>query len=125
MIRFIHKGSFKPTMSFLRKAKDADFLKDLNKYGQMGVQALKEATPKRTGKTSESWSFEIHGSGSEISIVWTNSNVNKGVNIAVIIQYGHGLRNGGYVKGIDYINPALRPIFDEIADSVWKEVTRL
>lgn len=125
MIRFIHRGDLSATKRFLKKARDAEYLKDLKKYGEKGVEALREATPKRTGKTANSWYYEIHGSGSEVSIVWSNSNVNEGANIAVLIQFGHGLKNGGYVKGIDYINPALRSVFEDIADSAWKEVTSL
>lgn len=122
-IRFIHKGDFSATMKFLGKAKNKDYLKILDKYGRKGVQALADATPKDTGKTSESWNYEIHYQRGGAEIVWTNSNVNKDRNIAILIQYGHGTRNGGYVAGIDYINPALRPIFDEIAEAAWKEVT--
>lgn len=125
MIRFIHRGDLSATKRFLKKARDAEYLKELKKYGEKGVEALREATPKRTGKTANSWYYEIHGSGSEVSIVWSNSNVNEGANIAVLIQFGHGLKNGGYVKGIDYINPALRSVFEDIADSAWKEVTSL
>ena len=125
MIRFIHRGDLSATKRFLKKARDAEYLKELKKYGEKGVEALREATPKRTGKTANSWYYEIHGSGSEVSIVWSNSNVNEGANIAVLIQFGHGLKNGGYVKGIDYINPARRSGFEDIADSAWKEVTSL
>lgn len=122
-IRFIHRGSLKPTMTFLGKAKRRDYTKILDKYGRKGVEALSKATPKDTGKTAASWNYEIHHSKDGAIINWTNSNVNKGANIAILIQYGHGTRNGGYVAGFDYINPALRPIFDEIANSAWKEVT--
>ncbi len=122
-IRFIHRGDLKATMKFLTAMKDRDFLKDLDKYGRKGVEALSLATPVDTGKTAASWSYEIHHYKGGASIVWTNSNVNKGENIAVLLQFGHGLKNGGYVAGRDYINPALRPIFDEIAESAWREVT--
>ena len=123
MIRFIHRGHFNATMTFFNRLLRADYLKKLDEYGRKGVAALEAATPKRTGKTASSWGYEIHSSRDDVSIIWTNSNINKGVNIAVILQFGHGLSGGGYVKGIDYINPALKPIFDEIADSAWKEVT--
>lgn len=122
-IRFIHKGDLGPSMRFLKSLKDKDFLKNLDKYGRKGVEALSLATPVDTGKTAQSWNYEIRYFKGGASIVWTNSNVNKGENIAILLQYGHGTRNGGYVQGRDYINPALRPIFDEIADSAWKEVT--
>lgn len=123
MIRVHHKGDFKNTEKFLEKAKKGDFFKDLNKYGEMGVKALSEATPVRTGKTADSWDYEIEQSSESVHIYWTNSNENSGVNVAVLIQYGHGTGTGGYVQGIDYINPALKPVFDEIAEKVWKEVT--
>ena len=95
----------------------------LRKYGQAGVEALAAATPKDTGETAASWSYEIVQTRNGYSIFWNNSNVNRGVNIALILQYGHGTGTGGYVRGIDYINPAIRPVFDEIANAAWKEVT--
>ena len=88
----------------------------------MGVQALSIATPNDSGKTAQSWSYEIEDRNGSISIYWKNSNVNNNVNIAVILQYGHGTRNGGYVEGIDYINPAMQPLFQEMANEAWKEV---
>lgn len=117
-----HKGSFSKTIRFLQKIRDRKFLEKANKYGQWGVDALREATPRDTGKTAESWGYEIHSSGTTFSICWTNSNNNHGVYIAVLIQYGHGLKGGGYVQGRDYINPAMRPIFDQIANELWLEV---
>lgn len=122
-ISFHQKGSFKNTEKFLKRASDQinQFL-ELNKYGQMGVEALSAATPIRTGKTAESWSYMIETSGDGITISWYNDNVNDGFNVAIGLQYGHGLKNGSYVKGIDYINPALKPIFDEIAEKAWGEV---
>lgn len=122
-IRFIHRGDLSASMRFLKALKSKTFYKHLDEYGRKGVEALSAATPVDTGKTAASWNYEIHYSHDGCSLVWTNSNVNKGENIAILIQYGHGTRNGGYVQGRDYINPALRPIFDDIADSVWKEVT--
>ena len=122
VIRFIHRGDLSASMRFLNALKNKNFLKHLDKYGREGVRALSLATPVDTGKTADSWDYEIHYYQGGASIVWTNSNVNKGENIAILLQYGHGTRNGGYVQGRDYINPALRPIFDEIADSAWKEV---
>lgn len=95
----------------------------LSKYGEMGVLALSQATPLDSGETARSWSYEIEKTGSGYNLVWKNSHVNKGVPIAIILQYGHGTRNGGYVQGRDYINPALRPIFDGIAADSWKEMT--
>lgn len=122
MITFTHKGDFKSTEKFLKGAKDRSYRSVLEQLGQKGVNALANATPKDTGKTASSWSYSIEESSGSISIVWSNSNVNKGLNIAVLLQYGHGTRNGGYVQGRDYINPAIQPIFDEIADKAWKEV---
>ena len=125
MIKITHDGNFNNSEKFLKGITNRLHLRSLDKYGQQGVEALSAATPRDSGKTAESWSYEIHSSKDLISIVWINSNTNKGVNIAVLIQYGHGTRNGGYVKGRDFINPAIRPVFDKIADSVWKEVQAL
>lgn len=95
----------------------------LRKYGEYGVIALKAATPYDSGKTAESWDYEIQHRGSRSKIIWKNSNINKGVPIAVILQYGHGTGTGGYVQGVDYINPALKPVFQNLADEAWREVT--
>lgn len=122
-IRIKQKGDFKKTTKFLKKISQGDYLRILDKYGQMGVDALSNATPKDSGLTASSWSYEVHRTRGSATISWTNSNINDGVKIAVILQYGHGTNNGGYVQGIDYINPALRPVFDKIANAVWKEVT--
>lgn len=97
---------------------------NLKKYGEMGVTALKNSTPKDTGKTASSWYYDIKETGDTITISWKNSNVNDGVLIAAVLQYGHGTGTGGYVQGIDYINPAMRPIFQQIADDAWREVTK-
>ena len=115
-------GDFNKTERFLKKMRAGDHLKQLDSLGRQGVAALSTATPMRSGKTASSWNFEVHQSKGRYEIDWTNSNVNDGVNIAVIIQYGHGTRNGGYVQGRDYINPAMRPVFDSIADAAWKVV---
>lgn len=123
MIRFVQKGNFNRTEKFLKKVSSKQFFRNLERYAQNGVDALASATPIDSGKTANSWNYEIKTGRNSVEIYWTNSNINKGVNIAVIIQYGHGTRNGGYVQGRDYINPAMRPIFDEIANSVWREVT--
>lgn len=123
MITIKQKGDFKKTERFLTRAERINLRDILNRYGELGVEALRIATPTDTGKTANSWSYEVVLNDGSSSIFWSNSNVNKGVNIAVILQHGHGTRNGGYVKGIDYINPALQPIFDEIAETAWKEVT--
>lgn len=122
VIKIRHKGNFDHLDRFLKAMTKRVWMKKLTQYGEQGVEALRNATPKNTGKTAESWSYEIREESGNVVISWKNSNVNKHVNIAVILQYGHGTRNGGYVKGIDYINPALKPVFDEIANSAWKEV---
>lgn len=125
MITITSKGDFSKTFRFLRKAKDLEIEKILHKYGRMGVDALAAATPKRSGLTASSWSYEIEVGSSKSTIRWMNSNVQKGwFNVAVAIQYGHGTRNGGYVSGIDYINPAMKPVFDAIADDAFREVTQ-
>lgn len=124
MISFEIDGGFDSTLRYLRKVASGELERVLEKYGNKGVDALSSATPKESGKTASSWSYEIEvGSGKSV-ITWTNSNVNEGVNIAVILQYGHGTATGGYVQGRDYINPALQPIFDQIAEELWKEATR-
>lgn len=125
MITFRQKGDFSKLTRFLEKAKEAVKLGDLDKYGREGVAALSSATPIDSGKTAESWYYEIKNQNGSVSINFLNSNINKGVPIAVILQYGHGTRNGGWVQGRDYINPAIRPIFDKIAESAWREVTKL
>ena len=124
MIRFIQKGDFKKLNNFLERIKDIANRSQLDKYGIQGVEALSNATPKKTGKTSESWYYKINRKNDSLSISFYNSNINKGVPIAIILQYGHGTKNGGWVQGRDYINPAIQPIFDKIAEDAWKEVTR-
>ena len=125
MIKFSQKGDFSKLNSFLGKSKNLIKIGDLDKYGREGVQALSEATPKDTGLTSKSWNYEIKRTNDRVSITFTNSNIQNGVPIAIILQYGHGTGWGGYVQGRDYINPAIRPIFDKIADEAWKEVTKV
>lgn len=122
MISLRSKGNFKKTEKLLKKSLGSDYMSILQKYGQRGVQALSAATPIESGRTASSWSYEIEQKGSVISVVWNNSHINKGVNIALILQLGHATNRGGYVRGRDYINPALRQIFDELADAAWKEV---
>ncbi len=123
MIKVKQKGDFAMTEKFLKKAFGRNYLVVLEKYAQQGVAALSAATPVDTGLTSVSWSYEIIQNDNGYSITWNNSNIQNGVNIAIILQYGHGTRNGGYVQGRDYINPALLPIFEAMADAAWKEVT--
>ncbi len=122
MISFVHKGNFNNTEKFFDRIMHRSYKDTLASYGERGVKALAAATPKDTGKTADSWTYSIEEGKGTVSIVWSNTNVNKGLNIAVLLQYGHGTRNGGYVQGRDYINPALRPLFDEIANKAWEEV---
>lgn len=124
MIRFIQKGDFRKLNSFLERIKEILKKGELDKYGKEGVEALSLSTPIDTGKTANSWYYEIERRDSSLAISFHNSNINDGVPIAVILQYGHGTKNGGWVQGRDYINPAIQPIFDKIADEAWKEVTR-
>lgn len=116
------KGNFNKIDSFFEKAKEGVKIGKLDKYGKMGVDALAANTPKNTGKTAASWDYRIDRKNGETAIQWFNTNRNDGVCVAIVIQYGH-VANGTYVRGVDYINPAMRPVFDEIADGVWKEVT--
>lgn len=125
MISFTHRGDFSKTTRFLNKAKNFDTTAILTKYAGEGVAALSSATPKESGTTASSWYYEISGSKTSATITFLNSHVNKGVPIAIILQYGHGTGTGGYVQGRDYINPAIQPVFDKIADAAWREVTGL
>ena len=124
MIKCTVKGDLKKTRRFLKRAQNLNLDSLLKTYAEEGVSALKSATPVRTGKTADSWAYTIVNDRKKISIFWTNSNINEGVPIAVIIEYGHGTGWGGYVQGRHYISPAIQPVFDMIADSIWKEVTK-
>ena len=125
MISFRHKGDFSKTTRFMTKAKEAVRLGDLDKYGREGVAALSSATPIDSGLTANSWNYEITRTRSSTVISFSNSNIQNGVLLAIILQYGHGTRNGGWVEGRDYINPSIQPIFDRITNEAWKEVTKL
>lgn len=125
MITFESKGSFGKTETFLRKVLSYKFMQRMNKYGEMGVAALSSATPVESGKTARSWGYKVVPKKNSIAIVWTNSNVVSGVPIAIILQYGHGTGTGGFVQGIDYINPAMKPVFDKISQDFWREVSSL
>ena len=125
MITFSQKGDFSKFTRYLERLKETSRLGILDKYGQEGVEALASATPVESGVTANSWHYEIEHGKDSASIVFYNSHVNKGVPIAIILQYGHGTRNGGWVQGRDYINPAIQPVFDRIVDDAWKEVTKL
>lgn len=124
VIEMRQSGDFKKNLTFLTNLRKKSIRPILEKYGQKGVEALAEATPKATGKTAASWSYEIKMDKTGAVLSWKNANIVDGVPIAVILQYGHGTRNGGYVQGVDYINPAMKPVFDAIRDELWKEVTK-
>lgn len=125
-IRFETVGDFDKSLKWLKRLSEERYLDYLEKYAKLGVEALAEATPKRTGRTAASWTYTIERNAlGSAQITWRNTNVQDHVNIALIIQYGHGTRNGGYVEGVDYINPALRPIFDKLAQDAWEEVTTI
>ena len=125
MISFRQKGDFSKLTHFLERAKESVRIGDLDKYGREGVAALSSATPIDSGKTANSWSYEITNKDGSATITFKNSNIQNGVPIAIILQYGHGTRNGGWVQGRDYINPAIQPIFDEIVNNAWREVTKI
>lgn len=123
MIKFTSKGDFSNLTKWLEKVKRPLKMDILNKYGKLGVEALASNTPVDSGKTADSWSYDITMSDGSAELSFTNSNINKGVNIAIILQYGHGTGTGGWVQGRDYINPAVKPIFDDLAKAAWKEIS--
>jgi len=123
MIRATTTGSFAKTVGFLENLTPQKMFSNLDRYGQRGVDALSRATPKESGETADSWGYKILNTPGRCSIIWFNTHEKNGVNVAVILQYGHGTGTGGYVDGRDYINPAMRPIFDQILENVWRQVT--
>lgn len=125
MIKVSAKGDFKKLNNFFQKALQIANLSELDKYGKRGVEALRSMTPKDSGETAASWGYKIERKKNSLSIYWYNTNINDGANIAILLQYGHGTGNGGYVNGIDYINPAIKPIFEEIAAEVERKVKEL
>lgn len=125
MISFRQKGDFSRSMRFLERSKNVVRIGELDKYGRAGVAALASATPVESGETANSWYYEIVRTNGSVTIEFHNSNIQNGVPIAVILQYGHGTGTGGWVQGRDYINPAIQPIFDNIANDAWREVTKL
>ena len=122
MITINHYGDFKKLTIFLEKMKRMFDVSMLDKYGREGVAALSAATPVDSGKTASSWTYEIKDIKDGVALTFDNTNIQNGVSIAIILQYGHGTRNGGWVEGRDYINPAIQPVFDELANKAWKEV---
>lgn len=125
MISFRQKGDFSKLSRYFERLKEVARLSILDKYGREGVAALESATPVESGKTAHSWHYEIEHGSSSATISFSNSNINKGINIAIILQYGHGTGTGGWVEGRDYINPAIQPVFDRIANEVWEEATKV
>ena len=125
MISIKQKGDFSKTIRFLQNSKKGIRSAILDGYGKEGVSALKSATPTDTGTTASSWYYVVKKDRDSVTLSFHNSNIQNGVPIAIILQYGHGTRNGGWVQGRDYINPAIQPIFDKMADDMWKEVTKL
>lgn len=125
MITFRQKGDFSKLNRYFKRVKEVVKVGDLDRIGREGVQALSSATPRDTGLTATSWEYSIERSSNRVSITFNNTNIQNGVPIAIILQYGHGTRNGGYVQGRDYINPAIQPIFDKLAKDAWEEVTKL
>lgn len=126
MIKVFTRGTFDNTDAFLKRMKDRSYLKQLEHFGAQGVAALRAATPRDSGETAQGWTYEIVDRPGYFSLHWLNTHTEDPgrIPIAILIQYGHGTRTGGYVQGRDYINPAMRPIFDQIAADLWKEVTR-
>lgn len=123
MITFGQRGSFQKLERFLKKISQDDIFKVLDGLGQAGVNALKQATPIDSGLSAASWYYETKKEKGSYTISWRNSNVVSGVPVVILLQYGHGTGTGGYVQGVDFINPALKPIFDKIADEAWRVVT--
>ena len=124
MIKFSQKGDWSKTNNFLECALNVVHFGIFDKYGKEGVKALAAATPVDSGVTADSWYYKIIRNEYGVKIEWLNSNVNQGIPIAILIQYGHGLQNGSYIQGIDFINPAIKPIFNKIAEEAWKELTK-
>lgn len=125
MITFVQRGDFKKTDTFLNRLKKRDYISILKKYGEIGVNALSRATPKDTGVTAESWEYHIEEKDRQVKLIWRNTNTTEGgIPIVIFIQYGHATRGGTYVEGRDFINPVMRPIFDQIAEEIWNEIKK-
>lgn len=124
MIKITQKGHFDKSIKFLHFLYNREFLNNLNNYGEEGVKALEAATPVDTGLTAKSWSYSVNTTPNRIKLEWYNSNMAGSVPVAILLQYGHATKDGYYVQGVDFINPALAPVFDNIAERVWSEVTK-
>ena len=123
MVRFSTRGDWSKTTSFLERCLNIVKLGEFDRYGRLGVQLLQNATPKDSGNTANSWYYQIVRTDTGSRIEWLNSNLSEGIPVVILLQYGHGLHQGGYVQGIDFINPALKPVFDEMAEHMWEELT--
>ena len=124
MIKVHHKGNFNNIERFFNRVLNRDYLNILSDYAQIGVNALREATPSESGETADSWDYEIESGDGVTRIYFTNDNRNDGANVVILLMYGHGTRNGGYVEGLDFVSPTLAPIFHDLADNIWREVTK-
>lgn len=118
------KGDFKKTIKFLEKLKNGEFYKTLESYGRRGVESLRDYTPVDSGGTADSWYYEVDMDADQASVTWFNSNVHNGQNVVILLEYGHGTRFGGYVDGIDIVDPALEPIFNDMIKQIWREVCK-
>lgn len=125
MIKIKCTGDFNNTIKFLERAQKLSIADILHKYGKEGVSALSAATPKNTGNTASMWNYEIKAGPKSHSVTWTNDSINDGIPIVILLQYGHGTKNGGYVSGVDFINPAIQSVMNNLADSIWREVNKL
>ena len=123
MFSAVHKGDFNNTEKFFNRVLKRNYLNILSEYGRMGVDALSSNTPANSGKTADSWEYGIEKKDGEVVLYWTNSNENNGANIALLLIYGHGTRNGSYIQGIDFVTPAMEPIFTQMANEAWSRVT--
>lgn len=124
MIKVTSKGNWNQTTAYLNRMLSREHLAALQKFGPIGVSALASATPKESALTANSWTFETESRAGSFKMTWLNNNIHEGANVAILIQFGHGVRGGGYVQGRDFINPAMRPVFDQMAEEMWKAVTR-
>lgn len=124
MIKVKQKGDFRHTERLFKNALKRKYLEVLEHYAELGVEALRNATPTDSGETAASWGYEIESGDGRTTISFTNSHENNGQNIAILIIYGHGTRNGGYVEGNDFVSPAIIPVFQQLADQIWMEVRK-
>ena len=124
IIRITHKGSFRKTETFMKRTLKHNYMQILDRYGKRGVEILQNATPKDSGVTADSWYYEIYNDGKAVHLSWFNSNENNGVSVVILLLYGHGLQNGGYVQGNDFVTPAIQPLLNELANKAWREVTK-